>query len=477
MFSWRERWESEAGYRDFLRIAFPLILSSGAATIQHFVDRVFLTWYSAESVAAALASGNVYWVVGGFVCGTAGYVNTFVAQYVGAGHPERVGPVLWQGIYFSILSGLLVIPLVIVAEPFFRWVGHAPEVAALETPYFRILCYCLVFYTASTVWSCFFTGRGETMTILWVNLVCTLVNMFFDWIMIFGKWGCPQMGIVGAGWATFISAVVNAILYLVLVCRKVHCEKYAILSGWRLDPVLFKRFMYYGLPSGIQLGLDVLSWALFVLLIGRIGTLELTITSIAFNINSLAFIPVLGCGITVSTLVGQYLGKNRPDLAVRATWTGVHLSTSYIGLFAIAYLLLPDLFLEPFAWKADPQQFALIRPMGVVILQFVALYSLFDSLNLIFSGALKGAGDTRFVLYLTVGLGWLLMVVPILVFCGFYHFGLYAAWAFATLFIIALSFCFLARFLGGKWRAMRVIEPEILPHLLPVIESPSTEVP
>ncbi|HOE12190.1 MAG TPA: MATE family efflux transporter [bacterium] len=477
MFSWRERWESQAGYRDFLRIAFPLILSSGAATIQHFVDRVFLTWYSAESVAAALASGNVYWVVGGFVCGTAGYVNTFVAQYVGAGHPERVGPMLWQGIYFSILSGLLVIPLVIVAEPFFRWVGHSPEVVALETPYFRILCYCLVFYTANTVWSCFFTGRGETMTILWVNLVCTLVNMFFDWIMIFGKWGCPRMGIAGAGWATFISAVVNAILYLLLVCRKVHREKYAILSGWRLDPALFRRFMYYGLPSGVQLGLDVLSWALFVLLIGRIGTLELTITSIAFNINSLAFIPVLGCGITVSTLVGQYLGKNRPDLAARATWTGVHLSTSYIGLFVIAYLLLPDLFLEPFAWKADPQQFALIRPMGVVILQFVALYSLFDSLNVIFSGALKGAGDTRFVLYLTVGLGWLLMVVPILVFCGFYHFGLYAAWAFATLFIIALSFCFLVRFLGGKWRAMRVIEPEILPHLLPVIESPSTEVP
>ncbi len=477
MSPWIKRWEEEAGYRDFLRMAVPLIISTSAWTIQHFIDRVFLTWHSDEEVAASMAAGILYWVFGAFLCGTAGYVNTFVAQYYGANRPNRVGPAIWQGAYFSIITSLIAIPLFFLAPFFFKLFGHEETVMEHEIVYFQILCHLLIFNTTGATFSTFFTGRGDTMTVMWVNIAGTLVNIVFDWIMIFGNLGCPEMGIAGAGWATLFGGGITTLLFAGLMLRKTHREQYATLSGWRFDWELYKRLLRFGLPSGVQQGLDVFSWALFILLIGRIGTSELAITSIAFNINMLAFVPMFGCGITVSTLVGQYLGKDDPDLAAKATWSGTHITLAYMTFFAVIYLLIPNVFMEPFAMGSDPAEFEVLRPTGIVLLRFMSFYCLFDAMNIIFAGALRGAGDTRFVLFITVGLGWLLMVIPIFIFCTIFGAGLYTAWSFATLFMIVLSFCFLARFRGGKWREMRVIEPELQPHMPVLVDSTPTETP
>ena len=116
-----------------------MILSMGSWSLMHFVDRVFLTWYSRDALAAALPSGILSFTLGTFFLGTAGYVNTFVAQYMGANRPERVGASVWQGIHFSILAGLFLL----VGIPFAPWIfdaaGHEPSIRALEVVYFQIL--------------------------------------------------------------------------------------------------------------------------------------------------------------------------------------------------------------------------------------------------------------------------------------------------------------------------------------------------
>ena len=136
------------------------------------------------------------------------------------------------------------------------------------------------------------------------------------------------------------------------------------------------------------------------------------------------------------------------------------------------YILIPKIYLLPFAAKADPALFAQVEKITIILLYFVAFYSMFDTMNIIFSNALRGAGDTRFVMFTAVTLSWISMIIPTYLGSVVYNWGLCATWAFLTLYIVLLGVVFYKRFLGGKWESMRVIEeaPVVITQNLP--ESP-----
>jgi MATE family multidrug resistance protein len=208
-----------------------------------------------------------------------------------------------------------------------------------------------------------------------------------------------------------------------------------------------------------------------VLVVGRLGTASLAATNIAFNINTLAFMPMIGCGIAISVLVGQYLGAKKPETAQRAVYSGFHLTFIYMASIAAAYVLAPEIFVAPFAHQADPEGFAEIYRYSVVLLRFVAVYCLFDTMNIIFCSAIKGAGDTRYVMIMTTLLSLFVLILPVYLVVEVLASGLMVAWVFATIYVTSLGLAFFARFLGGKWKSMRVIEqtpqvPKIRPTKL-----------
>jgi MATE family multidrug resistance protein len=212
-----------------------------------------------------------------------------------------------------------------------------------------------------------------------------------------------------------------------------------------------------------------LAFSIVMFLIGRLGNVELTATSIALTINMVALLPMLGVGQAVGILVGQRLGENQPTLAERSTWTGLKLAALYMLAVSVFYLLTPDLFLAPFRGDNDPAAWALVAAAVRMLLVFVAAYSVFDSFNIVFSFALRGAGDTRFITLVILALSWPVMVVPSWLACE-YGWGLYWVWTFATAYIIALGFVFFLRFRHGRWKAMRVIEPSLVEELTPAVQ-------
>ena len=455
-----ERWEGVGGYREVLKIAGPLILSMGSWSLMHFVDRMFLTWYDREALAAALPAGLLSFAFSCFFFGTAGYVNTFVAQYSGAGRPERVGSAVWQGIYFSVASGVLMLALLPFSKAIFAWAGHEPSIQPLEVVYFQILTGGVWAAFLMAAISSFFTGRGETRVVMWVNVLAVAINIALDYVWIFGKWGFPRWGIRGAAWATVVAHIVGMAVFFGLMLRKQYRERYHTLRAWRFEWALFKRLMRFGLPNGVQFAVELFGFAMFVLLVGRLGTVDLAATNLTFNINTLAFLPMIGFGIAVSTLVGQYLGQDRADLAERSTWSAVHLCQVYMIVMALAYVLIPELFLMPFASEANPAEFQPVQDLCIVLLRFVALYCLFDAAYIVFSSAVKGAGDTRFVMWVILGFSWFVMILPVYLAIVTFEWGLYVAWCFCSAYIILMGTVFLFRFRGGKWKTMRVIEKE-----------------
>jgi MATE family multidrug resistance protein len=189
---------------------------------------------------------------------------------------------------------------------------------------------------------------------------------------------------------------------------------------------------------------------------------------------------MIGFGIAVTTLVGQALGKNDAQLAQRTCWSAFYMTFAYMFLIAVGYWFWPNLFLYPFSFGENPQEFYAVAPLAEQLLGFVAIYCLFDTGNIIFSAALKGAGDTRFVMVVSVVLSWILMTLPCYLAVNYQwgsHNGLYVAWGFTTSFVCVLAVVFLLRFLHGKWKTMRVIEavPVVVPPKLPTVPTVETE--
>jgi MATE family multidrug resistance protein len=454
----RRTWQGPGGASEVLRLAYPLILSHLSFTLQTFVDRVFLTWYSTEAVAGAVAGLFVTWAVMGLFIQVGEYVTTFVAQYHGAGRPERIGPALWQGIHFSALAGVLLLFSTPLLRGVFDWAGHDPGVREHEVRYASVLMAGGFPVVLMATLSGFFAGRGQTLVVLRVNVLVTLVNVVLDYLWIFGHLGFPRAGVVGAAAATIVAEAVGALAYLVLILRREHREEFATLSGWRLEPALFGRLLRFGLPAGLHWAIEILGFGVFLLLVGRIGTLELAATGIAFNLNGLVFVPMLGLGIGVTSIVGRYLGAGRPDLAERSTWSAILLSFVYMAAWGAVYFLAPQFLLSPYRAGAAAAEFGPLEALTAVLLRFVAVYSIFDMLNVVCAAALRGAGDTSFAMWSSAFFAVFAMLLPTWLGIRFWNAGIYGAWVAASAYVFCVGTLLFLRFRAGRWKTLRVIE-------------------
>ncbi len=445
------------GSRELLALALPLVVSQGFMTIQVFLDTILLSWHDPREMAASFPAVMWFWLIFGFLQVTAGYVSTFVAQYTGAGRPERVGPAVWQGIHFGILAGLAILIIYPIAPLLIAVGGHTPALQVLEVTYLRCLCFAALPMLIMAAVNGFFSGLGRTWTVLGIETAGTATNVALALVLIFGRLGFPEMGIAGAGWATVTGSWMSALVALALFLKPSSRRLYNTFSGWRPERALFARLMKYGGPAGAQVFLDVLVFHVFVQLVGRLGEAQAGATTLTARLNMVAFLPMMGMGQAVSILVGQRLGADRPDLAERSTYTGLRWVFGYMCVVASAYVLIPGTLVSLFEGDRDPTQFAKLAAIVPNLLACAAVYSLADAVNITFSFALRGAGDTRFVSLLTFALAWPIMVVPtfLLVRSGG---NINGAWGFAAAYILAMAVCFALRFRSGKWKTMRVIE-------------------
>jgi MATE family multidrug resistance protein len=255
---------------------------------------------------------------------------------------------------------------------------------------------------------------------------------------------------------------VAAVLALFLLLRPAWRTEFGTGTGWRFDPELFRRLMRFGLPSGLFLALDTSAFTLFMLFVGRLGPVALNATTIAFTLNLIAYLPAMGIGQAVGVLMGQHLGNDQPDRAERSVRTGLAAALTINGILGLAFVLFPAALTGLFAGEdlKTNDDWLAIQALVPVLLRFVVVYCLFDTVNVVVSHALRGAGDTRFVCLLALTLPWPVLVIPTWA-VWYFDWGLYAAWVAASSYIISQSLVLLWRFRQGKWRSMRVIEPEL----------------
>lgn len=462
-------WANAGGGREVLAVAAPLVVSSLSWTVMTFVDRMFLNHWSGSAMSAAFVASTAWFAALCLPLGICAYTGTFVAQYYGSKQPMRIGPAVWQGTWIALAASPVLLAFIPFANGIFESAGHTADAVALEGPYFAILCYGAPAMLLSQALCSFWSGRGRTVVVMVVDALFAALNLVLDWWWIFGlsvMWNgnpveiFPAWGIAGAGWATVLSLWLKAGVYLLLMLARSHRTQFAT-GNLSLDRSLLARMLKFGVPSGVQMLLDVLGFTIFILLVARLGAVENEATSITFSIGMLAFMPICGIGMATTILVGQHLGENREAAAARATWTSLHVALGYMTLVSSLMVFVPDLFLSGFfvgeAVAGDTARRAAVAATAMVLMRFVAAYNFLDAVLIIFVSALKGAGDTRFILLASLVMATLLGVLTWLA-VERLDAGLYGCWTLVSAWITGLGILFLLRFLQGSWRSMRVIE-------------------
>ena len=223
-----KRWNEPSGYKVVCQVGLPLVASMASSTVMQFTDRLFLSHYSLDAIAAAVPAGMPFLVILLSLMGVAEYAGVFIAQFVGAQMPEKVGRVLWQSLVISFAGALIFIAVSFFSKGLFDLAGHEAHLQVMEAEYFRIMCLGGGFALITASLSCFFSGRGQTRPVMVANIVAALVNIPMDYVLIFGKFGFPEMGIAGAAVSTVLGWITGCFIMILLVFRPKHETRYKV---------------------------------------------------------------------------------------------------------------------------------------------------------------------------------------------------------------------------------------------------------
>lgn len=440
----------KGGYAEVWHIAYPAVLTMISHTVMTFIDAMMVGRLGPTQLAAVGLSGTLTWGLFSFFNGLVNGVNTFVAQDYGAKRFDNIGRMTWQGVYFSLISGVILVFISIYDSELMRLLGPAEDVQRIGASYLGIRLWGGVFIVLYMCFSAFLRGIGDTRTPLKIVIFINVLNIIGDYVLIFGKFGFPRLETDGAAYATVGASAVGAIIFFLVFVSRKSDGRFSTRRTWRARPDLMVRLSRVGLPIGLQWLLDMASFIVFSALIGRIGTIELAASTVGLRLMHLSFMPVFGVSIAATTLVGQYIGSKEIASASRSGYTAVKMSIFYAGAIALLFLAVPHELVMLI--NQDPK----VVSLGSAILRVAAIFLLFDSMGISSNGCLRGAGDTRWAMFIGVSYAWFVFLPLAYVGAIALKGGAVGAWAGATVYIIALGLTYFFRFRNGKWKSIKI---------------------
>ncbi len=435
--------------KQLVKLAGPMVLSNLAYTLLGAVDTFFMGRVSTLALGAVGIASMAFLAPSLILRGTIGGAMPFAARRYGAKDYNGAG----QALQHFLLLAVLLIPLTLVLplafDLYFGLTQPDPKITELAQEYIRVRLWEIPFSLLSGAMFSFMMGIGNSRTPMVMSWTAVIVNIAANYVLVFGKLGFPALGLVGAAWGTVFAVAIQTGLYALITWRR-YAAQYNLRSwsfpSWSQLVAMIK----VGFPIGLADSIEVSAFSTFLALISRLGPIELAASQIANQISALAFMPGFALGSATGSLVGRYLGAGHPETSQAVGYRGAMLGVGVMGLVGVLFLIIPRTLAGIFSADAN------VLALSVILLRLMALYQIFDGLNIVFRGALNGAGDTRFTGLVTVIGAWGLFVPSTYIWAFTFDFGLLGAWAGAIGYLIVLGIVFTARFRSGKWKQIEV---------------------
>lgn len=449
-------------YRAVLVLAWPLLINTGLQAVLNLTDTWFLGQVSVDALAAV---GGIFFLVLVFIVligGVGHATQTMAAQAYGAGARPRAASYAWNGLWATLATAPLFLALAYCGQWLIAPFGMEPQVQALALEYW--FPRMAGGFLGVAIWAVagFFNGVGRTRLPLLVMVVVAISNAAFNQLMIFEL----GWGVAGAAWATVAAQALGVLaLTAALLTRTMQ-------SDFRSHRVIRPRLrrvwalLALGFPMGLHGTADLLGFALFQLMIARVGPVHAASSQVVMMVTSVCYMPAIGIALAGTTLVGQSIGAGDKDWAQRTGSAVIKLAVAYMGGLGLVLAAAGPWVLPLFVQAGDPHAAEMVQ-LGVTLLWIAAGYQVFDALNLGAAFCLRGAGDVKFPAIMLAILAWLVFVplthvltfAPgqgLVDFLPQYGMGSKGAWVAALVYIGLLGSAMLLRWRSGAWKKIVV---------------------
>lgn len=388
-----------------VRLALPLVFAEIGWMAMGVEDTMFVGRVSAQAIGAVGLGTMMFYGIGIFASGLLLGLDTLVSQSFGAGDRDDCRHSLIGGVWLSLFLIPIVMGLIWALIPLLAAWGIDPAVMQVTQPYLRVLNFSVPFLLLFFGFRRYLQSINTARPIMITLLTANLVNIFGNWIFVFGNLGAPKMGAEGSAWATFLSRAFMAAVLGAIIWRN---DPQLPHVTWKPDFARVKELLRLGMPAAGQMGLETGVFAVVTVLIGKLGATALAGHQIALQTVSMTYMMPLGISSAAAVRVGHAIGRGDREGMARAGWTALGLGAVVMSCAAIALLVFPFWIARLFTPEAD------VIAAGMVLLRIAAFFQLFDGLQVVATGALRGAGDTRtpmlchFTGYWVIGLplGW-----------------------------------------------------------------------
>ncbi|MCA8884474.1 MAG: MATE family efflux transporter [Rhodobacteraceae bacterium] len=382
-----------AHLRATLVLGLPLIGGQLGQMLIQITDAVMMGWYGVTELAALVVATSIIFVILILGSGFAWGVMPMVAAASEAGDDVQVRRVTRMGIWASLGYCLLALPPLLLTPDLFGKLGQSPDVAALADRYFAIALWGVVPALLIMALRSFLAGLEHTHVVLWVTLLAAAVNAVLNYALIFGHFGCPELGIRGAAWASVASQCAAAMV-LIWYARWKEPQREIFRRLWRPDWVAFAQVFRLGLPIGITSLAEVGLFSFASVLMGWVGTLDLAAHGIALQCATATFMVHLGLSQAATVRAGRAFGRRDALLLAQGAKAALLLSGLAAVMTVAAFLSLPETLIGWFLDPADPQLPQIVA-IGVSLLAAAALFQVADAAQVMALGLLRGVQDTR----------------------------------------------------------------------------------
>lgn len=402
------------------KLAYPICLSQLGHVMVGVADSIMVGNYGGEggpigalSLAAASLANSIFSVVLVFGIGVSFAISPLVASADGENNRGKIIDLLKHSILICASLGLLLFLILFLGSSALNYFGQPQAVVDLAIPYFNILGFSLLPLMVFLAFKQFAEGLSFTRQAMFISVIANLLNIFLNYLLIYGKMGFPEMGLNGAGWATFIARVVMAVAIFIYIYKSVRFAPFREgLSFSNYSGEIIRKVTRLGIPIGLQFTFEVGAFAFAAVMIGWIGTVQLASHQIAITLASVTYMLASGISAATTVRVGNQLGAGNIEGLRMAGFSGFILSFAFMFTAACIFIVfsnyLPPLF----------NQHEQVIQLASSLIIIAALFQLSDGVQVVGLGALRGMSDVKIPTFITVFAYWAL-ALPLAYFLGF----------------------------------------------------------
>lgn len=442
---------SERNLREELfRLALPATAERLLSLAVGIVDTVLVGHLGDSQLAAVSLAGQWVFMAFTFFDALATGSTALVARATGAGDRAGANRAACQSLLLAAIVGAIATVLTLLfARPAMMLLGAAPDVAEYGAAYLRIAGGAFTLQAVMWIANASLRGAGDTRSAMKIMSVVNVINIVVSWAAVNGRFGLPEMGVAGSALGSAVARVVGGILALAILLRG-RAGLRPDLRDLRFDLTMIRRVVRVGLPTSVERGIMRLGMMTVVRMIAQLGTVAVAAYAVTLRAESLSFMPGFGFAVAGTTLVGQSLGARDPKRAERGGYLAYQTAALLMGAMGIVFILFPRPLIALFTSEEA------VITAAVTPLRIVGFVQPFLAATLVFPGSLRGAGDTRFPMFVTSASTWAIRIPATILFAYVLGLGLNGVWLGMSVEMILRGFLFYLRFRSGRWKTARV---------------------